>query len=90
MEQENCTIPKKIHQIWIGHQEIPEHCAAFGRDMQEMHPDWEYNLWTHDKIFNDLYKDDPFLQNYVKDPDLYKWAFMADRIRLLLLSLIHI
>lgn len=85
MEQGNCAIPKKIHQIWIGHQEIPEHCAAFGREMQEMHPDWEYKLWRHDDIFNDVYKDDPFLQNYVKDPDLYKWAFIADRIRLLLL-----
>ena len=85
MEQEYCAIPKKIHQIWIGHQEIPEHCAAFGNEMQEMHPGWEYKLWTHDEIFNELYKDDAFLQNYVKDPDLYRWAFIADRIRLLLL-----
>ena len=85
MEQDVCTIPKKIHQIWIGHQEIPEHCAAFGREMREMHPDWEYKLWSHEDIFEDLYKDDPFLQNYVKEPDLYKWAFIADRIRLLLL-----
>lgn len=85
MEQENCAIPKKLHQIWIGKQEIPEHCAAFGREMKEMHPEWEYKLWGHEEIFEDLYKDDPYLQNYVKDPDIYKWAFMADRIRLLLL-----
>ena len=85
MDQENCGIPKKIHQIWIGHKEIPEHCAAFGREMQEMHPDWEYKLWRHEEIFDDLYKDDVYLQEYVKDPQLYKWAFIADRIRLLLL-----
>lgn len=79
------NIPKKIHQIWIGFKPAPEHCIQFGKEMQEMHPDWEYKLWTHDEIFNELYKDDIFLQNYVKDPELYKWAFIADRVRLLLL-----
>lgn len=81
----NNKIPKKIHQIWIGNAPIPDHCAAFGKEMQEMHPDWEYKLWRHEDIFDDLYKNDPYLQNYIKDPNLYKWAFIADRIRLLLL-----
>lgn len=88
MEDVFCAIPKKIHQIWIGNQDIPEHCAAFGREMEAMHPDWEYTLWTHDMIFNPetgLYKDDPYLSNYVQNVKLYKWAFIADRIRLLLL-----
>ena len=53
--------------------------------MQEMHPDWEYKLRGHDEIFNDLYKDDEFIQYYIQDPDLYKYAFICDRIRLLLL-----
>ena len=78
-------IPKKIHQVWIGYKEPPDWCKRFGEEMQAMHPDWEYKLWTHDDIFNDLYKDDPFLQNYVKEPEVYKWAFIADRVRLLLL-----
>lgn len=79
------SIPKKLHQIWIGHKPVPEQCAAFSEEMRAMHPDWEYKLWGHDEIFNDLYKDDPFLQEYVKEPDVYKWAFIADRVRLLLL-----
>jgi hypothetical protein len=78
-------IPKKLHQVWIGFKEVPEWCKRFGEEMQAMHPDWEYKLWSHDEIFNDLYKDDPFLQNYVKEPEVYKWAFIADRVRLLLL-----
>jgi len=78
-------IPKKIHQVWIGFKEAPDWCKRFGEEMQAMHPDWEYKLWTHDDIFNDLYKDDPFLQNYVKEPEVYKCAFIADRVRLLLL-----
>ena len=56
----NNKIPKKIHQIWIGNAPIPDHCAAFGKEMQEMHPDWEYKLWRHEDIFDDLYKNDPY------------------------------
>lgn len=78
-------IPRKIHQIWIGHLPIPDHCLQFSKEMQEMHPEWEYKLWRHDEIFNGIYKDDPFLQEYLTDPDVYKWAFIADRIRLLIL-----
>lgn len=83
--QQGLQIPKRIHQIWIGYDPIPEHCAQFGREMEAMHPGWEYKLWTHDEIFHDVYKDDPFLQEYLTNPDLYKWAFIADRVRLLLL-----
>jgi hypothetical protein len=78
-------IPKKIHQVWIGFKEIPDWCQKFGEEMEAMHPDWEYKLWTHDEIFNQQYKDDPFLQSYLTNPELYKWAFIADRVRLLLL-----
>lgn len=78
-------IPKKLHQIWIGYNEPPEWCVQFGKKMQEMHPDWEYTLWTHDMIFNDVYKDDVFLQSYITDPEGFKWAFISDRIRLLIL-----
>ena len=75
------NIPKKIHQIWIG----PKVCQKFGEEMEAMHPDWEYKLWTHDEIFNQQYKDDPFLQAYIKEPETFKWAFITDRIKLLLL-----
>ena len=78
-------IPKKIHQVWIGFKEIPDWCQKFGEEMEAMHPEWEYKLWTHDEIFNQQYKDDPFLQSYLTNPELYKWAFIADRVRLLLL-----
>jgi len=63
------NLPKKIHQIWIGYDEMPKHCVEFSKKMEIIHPDWEYKLWTHDEIFNDLYKDDVFLQSYLKDPD---------------------
>ena len=77
-------IPKIIHQLWLGDNEMPEHCKQFVEEMKEMHPDYEYHLWGNE-VFEEKYKDDEFLQNYTKDPDIYKWAFICDRIRLLLL-----
>jgi len=77
-------IPKIIHQIWIGDEPMPEHCVEFIQQMQELNPDYEYRLWGNE-IFDEVYKDDVFLKYYRTDPTLYKWAFIADRIRLLLL-----
>lgn len=78
-------IPKKIHQIWIGTRDLPEKYIEMTSKMKEMHPEWEYKLWSHKDIFEDLYKDDIFLNAYLEDPETFKWAFITDRIKLLLL-----
>jgi hypothetical protein len=77
-------IPKIIHQIWLGGAVMPDHCKQFVKDMKEMHPEWEHHLWGNE-VFTEIYKDDPFLKEFVSDPELYKWAFIADRVRMLLL-----
>ncbi len=82
--EDNIQVPKIIHQIWVGDKEMPKHCKEFVQTMRDLHPDWEHHLWGNE-IFTEVYKDDPFLQNYIKTPDLYKWAFISDRIRMLLL-----
>ena len=79
------NIPKKIHQVWIGPRVLPEKYVEMTAAMQAMHPEWEYKMWTHDEIFNDRYADDIYLQAYIQDPDTFKWAFITDRIKLLLL-----
>jgi len=76
-------IPKKIHQIWIGENDIPEHCKEFVEKIQIINPDYKHKLWGNE-VF-ELYKDDIFLQEYIKAPKLYKWAYITDRIKLLLL-----
>ena len=82
--EDNIQIPKIIHQIWVGDKEMPDHCKQFVQEMRDLHPDWEHKMWGNE-IFTEVYPDDPFLNNYRKDPDLYKWAFITDRIRCLLL-----
>ena len=77
-------IPKIIHQIWIGDEPTPKHCLEFIEEMKKMNPEFQHILWGNE-VFSGIYKDDPFLQNYIKNPEIYKWAHIADRLRLLLL-----
>ena len=37
--------PKIIHQIWLG-EPLPQKYKKWQRTWQELHPDWEYKLWT--------------------------------------------
>lgn len=38
-------IPKKIHQIWLG-SPFPEKYRRIQQTWIDLHPDWEYRLWT--------------------------------------------
>ena len=79
-------IPKIIHQIWIGDKPIPENCKVFSARMKQMHPDWKYIFWDDNKIFNEVYKKDEYLQSYYEDIHThFKPAHIADRARLLIL-----
>jgi mannosyltransferase OCH1-like enzyme len=44
-------IPKIIHQIWVGQKPIPTKSVEFIKKIKELHPDFEYRLWT-DKDIN--------------------------------------
>lgn len=39
-------IPRIIHQIWVGPKQPPEYLLRFQKHIQQMHPGWEYHLWT--------------------------------------------
>jgi len=82
----NHKIPKIIQQIWVGDDPIPEHCGRYVTKMKEMHPDWNVKLWGNE-VF-ELYGEDKYLNHYMRaesPSDVWKWAFICDRIRLLLL-----
>lgn len=82
------SIPKIIHQIWIGPNKLPERCISLVSEMKEMHPDWEHKLWTNEEVFEGEFKDDPFLLEWkdkINTEYLLQPAFIADRVRLLIL-----
>ncbi len=43
-------IPKILHQIWIGPDPIPPACKVWMLGWKEMHPGWEYRLWTDENL----------------------------------------
>lgn len=46
-------IPKVIHQIWLGPKTPPPYFSVFRDKWRQLHPDWEYRLWT-DADLDDL------------------------------------
>lgn len=48
-KSEKPLIPKIMHQIWLGSQ-MPQKCVILAQTWQNMHPDWQYRLWTDDDV----------------------------------------
>lgn len=43
-------IPKTIHRIWLGGNEMPPDYVRFGESWSRHHPGWEMRLWTDDDL----------------------------------------
>lgn len=83
-------IPKIIHQVWINDthlgnlkKDVPDNWKISTTEWKRLHPDWEYILWTDEKIWN-------YLENMRPEfIDLYKtYEYLiqrADMIRYLIL-----
>jgi mannosyltransferase OCH1-like enzyme len=66
------TIPKIIHQIWIG-GEVPQSVAQLMATWPRRHPNWEYRLWTDDNL--------PDLKNSDLFDKAPSFAMKADLLR---------
>jgi mannosyltransferase OCH1-like enzyme len=44
-DKSKSSIPKKIHQIWLG-SPFPDKYKKWANTWRDMNPDWEYRLWT--------------------------------------------
>lgn len=44
------SLPRILHQIWVGPEPIPEQYEAYTKTWQDLHPSWEYRLWTDDNL----------------------------------------
>jgi hypothetical protein len=74
-------IPRRLHQIWIGPAPLPEPCRRFCAALRAMHPGWTYQL--HGNELFRRYATDPLLKTQLALGT--SWAFIADRLRTLLL-----
>jgi hypothetical protein len=48
------TIPRVIHRIWLGDEQLPAQFVAYGRTWLERHPGWELKLWHEGNLPPDL------------------------------------
>ena len=58
---EPVTIPKIIHQLWIGNLPAPE---KWLRTWKEFHPGWEYKLWTEKEVFSRKWVNQPHIDYF--------------------------
>lgn len=77
------SIPRIIHQGWVGPSPMPERERGWCEQMRKMNsPSWGYRLFGNEAL--DKYGSDPYVKALVdrKRP----WAFVCDRIRVLILA----
>lgn len=48
------TIPRVIHQVWLGPNPFPDRFAAFQAGWRHHHPDWEFRFWTEKTLPGEL------------------------------------
>ena len=75
-------ISRIIHQTWKN-DIVPDKWKAYQEKVQELHPDWEYRLWTdeHNDAFIKQHYPDlfPLYQDYPKPvmkADVIRYAIM--------------
>jgi hypothetical protein len=74
-------IERAIHQVWIGPKEVPDDVQKYVDSTKAINRGWDHHFWGNSSL--DLYKNDPYIHHMIKGGE--KWAFVADRLRILLL-----
>lgn len=70
-------IPKIIHYIWIGNNEMPEEQADYINHWKELCPDYVFMKWDKERFESEFPHDDLF---YISNTNNY--GFLSDYIRL--------
>lgn len=80
------SIPKKIHQVWIGDTPIPNKWKRCCDQVRDAHPDWEYKLWLNEDV-QEIIKNSPqnVISAYQRYCDQKIWALACDILRYALL-----
>jgi mannosyltransferase OCH1-like enzyme len=67
-------IPKKIHQIWLGKNAIPKKFSEYRDKILNLHPGWEYFLWT------DELKEKPYGNMDISQFDINKVYYLSSNL----------
>lgn len=75
------SIPRKIHQAWVGPKPMSDRDRAWCEQMKAMNPAWEHR--THGNELLERYGQDPYVKALLGKQS--PWAYVMDRLRVLLL-----
>ena len=53
-------IPRILHQVWVGANEMPEEFLGYRESWRRHHPDWEMRLWTEDILPDDFVRPEAY------------------------------
>lgn len=76
---------RHIHQLWLGPKPLPAREREWVAQMARMNPTWKHTLHGNELLTR--YAKDPYVQHLHREAAVNpkKWAFVADRLRVLLL-----
>ena len=73
------SIPKIIHQIWVGPNEIPVRSIEFMKKIRELHSDFEYRLWNNEDITKDNFINYEYImksKSYAQKADIMRYEIL--------------
>lgn len=77
-------IEKIIHQIWVGHYDIPQREKKLSEDFIKAHPGWQYYFWSDDNLPNipehlvEMYRTMYNKKDYVYCADMIRWLVIQE------------
>jgi len=77
-------IEKIIHQIWVGHYDIPQREKKLSEDLVKAHPGWQYYFWSDDNLPNipehlvEMYRTMYNKKDYVYCADMIRWLVVQE------------
>ena len=73
------SIPKIIHQIWVGPNKIPDKCEIYRQEIIKIHPDWTYKLWTDKDVTPFNFSNYDYIMNtdvYAQKADIMRYEIL--------------
>jgi mannosyltransferase OCH1-like enzyme len=70
---------KLIHQIWVGPNPIPEKSLLFIQKIKDLHPDYEYKIWTDNDLNADNFSNIEFINStpiYAQKADIMRYEIL--------------
>lgn len=73
------TIPKIIHQIWMGNEPMPDNYKYYLETWKQYHPSWEIKIWDKEAVLRENFPDmDLFLlaRSHAEQADLIRYEIL--------------